>query len=220
MSSDALLFRRFTMSPIPKPPSLYSVHPGIAMVEKWKKELPQKTGRSLEEWIALTKKSGPPTEKERRVWLKKEHGFGTNSATWIAERADGRGTEEDSPEAYLKAAEQWVDAMFQGPRAAMRPLYDRLLELALAIGKNAKASPGKTAVSLYRNHVFGNIKVSTNTRIDLGLSLGNMKTPKRLIDTGGYEKKDRITRRIEVKTKADIDEELKKWLKKAWEMDE
>ena len=47
-----------------------------------------------------------------------------------------------------------------------------------------------------------------------------MKTPKRLIDTGGYEKKDRITRRIEVKSKADIDDELKRWLKKAYTLDE
>jgi hypothetical protein len=43
----------------------YSVHPGVAMVQKWMWELPQKTGRSLEEWIALIKKSGPATEKER-----------------------------------------------------------------------------------------------------------------------------------------------------------
>lgn len=109
--------------------------------------------------------------------------------------------------------------MFAGPRAALRPLYDQLLKVALATGKDAKACPGKTAVALYRNHVFAQIKVATNTRIDLGLALGNMKTPKRLIDTGGYEKKDRITRRIEVKSIADIDDELKKWLNKAWELD-
>ena len=46
--------------------SPYSVHPGVAMVQKWVQELPHKTGRSLEEWIALTKKSGPSTKKERR----------------------------------------------------------------------------------------------------------------------------------------------------------
>ena len=46
------------------------------------------------------------------------------------------------------------------------------------------------------------------------------RTPKRLIDTGGYEKKDRITRRIEVGSKADIDDEVKRWLKTAYEMDE
>jgi hypothetical protein len=75
-------------------------------------------------------------------------------------------------------------------------------------------------VPFYRKHVFAQIKPATNTRIDLGLALGNMSTPKRLIDTGGYEKKDRITRRIEVKAKGDIDDELRKWLKKAWEMDD
>ena len=101
----------------------------------------------------------------------------------------------------------------------MRPLYDELLKLALALGEDVKASPGKTIVSLYRNHVFAQIKPATNTRIDLGLALGNMKTPKRLIDTGGYEKKDRITRRIEVKSQGDIDDELRKWLRKAYEMD-
>ncbi len=200
--------------------SLYSVHPGVAMMQKWIRELPDKTGRSLEEWIELTRKSGPATEKERREWLKKEHKFGTYGAVCIAERVDGKGAEEDTPEAYLKAAAQYVEAMFSGLRAALRPLYDQLLKIALGLGKDAKASPGKTAVSLYRNHVFANLKPSTNTRIDVGLSLGNMKTPKRLIDTGGYEKKDRITRRIEVKSKADIDDELKKWMKAAWEMDE
>lgn len=206
--------------PAAKSPSgLYSAHPGLGMVEKWKNELPAKTGRSLDEWIALVRKSGPPTEKERREWLKKEHKLGTNTAWWIAERADGKGTEEDSPEAYLEAAEQWVDAMFSGSRAALRPLYDQLLKLALALGKDVKACPGKTIVALYRNHVFAQIKASTNTRIDFGFAFGNMKTPKRLIDTGGYEKKDRITRRIEVKSKADIDDELKRWLKKAYEMD-
>jgi hypothetical protein len=203
-----------------KSKTLYSVHPGVAMVQKWIKELPEKTGRSLDEWIELTRKSGPPTEKERRDWLKKEHKFGTNSAICIAERAEGKGTEDDTPEGYLEAAEQWVEAMFSGPKAALRPLYDDLLKIALGIGPDAKASPGKTAVSLYRNHVFANLKPSTNTRIDVGLSLGNMKTPKRLIDTGGYQKKDRITRRIEVKSKSDIDDELKRWIRKAWEMDE
>jgi hypothetical protein len=198
---------------------LYSVHPGLSMVEKWKNELPGKTGRSLDEWVAFTKKSGPVTEKERREWLKSEHKMGTNSAWWIAERAEGKGPEEDSPETYLEAAERWVEAMFTGPRASLGPVYDQLLKVALLIGKDAKACPGKTAVALYRKHVFAQIKVATNTRIDFGLALGNMKTPKCLIDTGGFEKKDRITRRIEVKEKTDIDDELKRWLKKAWEMD-
>ena len=199
----------------------YAVHPSVAMVRKWLEELPEKTGRTLEEWIALTKDSGPPTEKERREWLKKEHKLGTNSAWWIAERADGKGTREfDSPEEYLKAAAEWVEAQYSDPRAALRPLYEQLLKLGFSLGKDVKASPCRTMVPLYRNHVFAQIKPATNTRIDLGFALGNMKTPKRLIDTGGYAKKDRITRRIEVKSKADIDDEIRRWLKKAYELDE
>jgi len=207
--------------PAPKTVSSpYSVHPGVAQVQKWVNELPAKTGRSLEEWLELTRKAGPPTEKERREWLKKEHKLGTNAASWIAERLEGKGTEEDSPEAYLKTAAEWVEAQYAGPRSALRPLYEQLLKLGFSIGKDVKACPCKTMVPLYRNHVFAQIKPSTNTRIDFGFALGNTKAPKRLINTGGYEKKDRITHRIEVKSMADVDDELKKWLKKAWEMDE
>jgi hypothetical protein len=59
----------------------YAVHPGVAQVQKWIKELPDKTGRSLDAWIALTVESGPAGEKERREWLKKEHKLGTNAAS-------------------------------------------------------------------------------------------------------------------------------------------
>ena len=38
-----------------KSESQYGVHPGVAMVQKWVAELKEKTGRSLEEWIALAK---------------------------------------------------------------------------------------------------------------------------------------------------------------------
>ena len=53
--------------------SIYGVHPGVAMVQKWIDELPEKTGKSLDHWIKLIKKEGPPTNKERREWLKREH---------------------------------------------------------------------------------------------------------------------------------------------------
>jgi hypothetical protein len=200
--------------------SPYSVHPGVAQTQKWIHDLPAKTGLSLDEWLELTRKSGARTEQERRDWLKKEHQLGTNSAAWIAGRLEGKNKEEDSPEAYLRTAAEWVEAQYAGPRATLRPLYEQLLKLGFSTGKDVKACPCKTMVPFYRNHVFAQIKPSTNTRIDFGLALGNTKAPKRLINTGGYEKKDRITHRIEVKSKVDIDDELKKWLKKAYEMDE
>ena len=44
--------------------SQYDVHPGVAMVQKWVGELKEKTGRSLEEWIALVKREGPKDENQ------------------------------------------------------------------------------------------------------------------------------------------------------------
>jgi hypothetical protein len=114
-----------------------------------------------------------------------------------------------------------VEEQYSGPKAALRPIYDQLLKLGRSIGADVKACPCKTIVPLYREHVFAQIKPTTNTRIDLGFSLTHYKgkLPKRLIDTGGLAKKDRITHRIEIKSLAEIDDEVKKWLKIAYDLD-
>jgi len=196
----------------------YSVHPGVLMVQNWVATLKQKSGRSLDEWLTLIRKSGPPMEKERREWLKKEYGLGTNTAWWLAERAEGKG-EDGDPDAYLEQANQYVEEMYSGSKSGLRPMYDALLKLGLGIGKDAKACPCKTIVPLYRNHVFAQIKPTTRTRIDLGFALGARKAEGRLIDTGGYAKKDRITHRIPISSLNEIDAEVKQWLHTAYEED-
>jgi hypothetical protein len=206
---------------VAKSKSSYDVHPGVAMVQKWIGELKDKTGRSLEEWIAFAKKQGPKEDKARREWLKTKHKLGTNSAWWISERVDGKGAEEDSPEAYFKTAVVYVEEQYAGAKENLRPVYEELLELGKSIGVDVKACPCKTMVPLYREHVFAQIKPTTNTRIDLGFALTHYKgkLPKRIIDTGGLAKKDRITHRIELKSVEEIDAEVKKWLKTAYELD-
>jgi hypothetical protein len=200
-------------------PSPYDVHPGVAMVQDWIAKLPEKTGRSLGEWIRLVKESGPPTEKERRDWLKSNYQLGTNSAWRIAERSDGKGLEVGDPQTYLKAAAENVEAMYAGPKSGLRPIHDALLKLARKLGKDVRVCPCQTIVPLYRRHVFAQIKPTTRTRIDLGLALGNTKTPKRLIDTGGLAKKDRITHRIPLSRPDEIDDEVKRWMKTAYDLD-
>jgi len=198
--------------------STYDVHPGVAMVQSAIAGLKQKTGRTLDEWLAFLEAEGPPTEKERREWLKARHGLGANYAAWIAGTSAGKG-EENDPESYLRSAEQYVEKMFAGSKAGLRPLYGKLLETGRKLGKDVRVCPCQTMVPLYRQHVFAQIKPATRTRIDLGLALKNTKTPQRLIDTGGFAKKDRITHRIEVSALADIDEEVKRWMKVAYDMD-
>lgn len=141
------------------------------------------------------------------------------SAWWIAERANGKGGDDDDPDKYLKAAAGYVEAMYAGPKAGLRPLHDRLIELARGLGQDVKVCPCQTIVPLYRQHVFEQVKPTTRTRIDFGLALGDTPAAGRLIDTGGFAKKDRITHRIPVTKPDDIDAELEQWLKVAYDRD-
>jgi hypothetical protein len=202
--------------------SLYSVHPGVAMVQGWIAMLKEKTGRTIDEWMAHIKKDGPDDEKACRLWLKEKHGLGINSATWLAERAlvnNKLGLIDDDPQSYLREAPQYVEEMYAGGKAGLRPLYDELLRICLALGDDVKACPCKTIVPLYRNHVFAQLKPTTRTRLDLGLALKDTEITGRLIDTGGFAKKDRITRRIPITTPEEIDDEVRHWLRVAYDMD-
>jgi uncharacterized protein DUF5655/uncharacterized protein DUF4287 len=200
--------------------SRYSPHPSLAYAQGVVAGMKAKTGRSLEEWVALVAKRAPD-EGARAAWLKEEHGLGTNYAGWIAARSLGKDEEHTDPAAYLRAAEQYVEAQYAGAKAALRPLYEALLERGLALGRDVKACPCKTMVPLFRNHVIAEIKASARTRVDLGLALGKYakKLPKTLVDTGGAAKKDRITHRIALARPEDLGPEVERWLRVAYELD-
>ena len=121
--------------------------------------------------------------------------------------------------AYLKAAPGYVEAMYAGARSALRPLHQALEQLGLALGNDIKLCPGKTIVPVYRRHVIAQIKPATRTRIDFGLALGALPGRGRLLETGGYAKKDRITHRVGIHSMDDIDAELRNWLRMAYERD-
>jgi hypothetical protein len=205
-----------------KSESRYGVHPSVAMLQKGMAALKEKTGRTLEEWIALVKREGPKDEKSRNKWLETKHKVGPRDAGWIAERAEGKGGDFDTPEGYLAAAVGYVEEQYAGAKGKLRPIYEELLEIGKSIGSDVKACPCRTIVPLYREHAFAQIKPTTNSRIDLGFALTHYKgkLPKRLVDTGGLAKKDRITHRMEITSADQIDDEVKKWLQTAYDLDE
>ena len=53
----------------------------------------------------------------------------------------------------------------------------------------------------------------------MGFALKDMPATGRLIDTGGFAKKDRITHRIPITSLEEIDDEVKRWLKVAYDLD-
>lgn len=205
-------------------PALYGVHPAVVMIQKWVAEFKERTGRTLAEWLAEIKRHGFADEVACRAWLKDEHGFGTNTGGWLANRALGRSTYDDSPATYRASAVKYVEDMYAGPKAGLRLLHDRLIALARSLGSDVQICPCTTMVPIYRNHVIAQIKPTTRTRIDFGLALrksveAGERIPERLAPTGGLENKDRITHCFALTAPDQIDAEVERWLRRAYAVD-
>ncbi len=204
------------------PPRPYSVHPATRMAQDWVSALPSKTGKTLDDWRVIIRDAKIAERKELIDYLKREWQFGTNQAIWLADIAQGN---EDSiamssEAGYLAVAESWIQNQYAGKKEHLRPVYNHILTVAMNIGEDVNACPTKTYTSLFRHYAFGQIKPTTNSRIDLGLALGAEPPLGKLIETGGAAKGDRITHRIALTTIDDIDDEVHHWLQMAYQMDE
>ena len=200
---------------------MYAVHPGVAHAQAIIDNLASRTGRSLDEWCDLVGRDGPGEKRARRDWLKTEHGVGGTTASLITDVADGEKPENYDADAYLDAAVGYVNALYSGKKAHLAAIHDALIALSRDLGTDVRISPCRTLVPVYRNHVIAQIKPSTLTRVDFGLALKGAETPfpAPLIETGGLEKGDRITHRIPLTRVDEIDDEVERWLVKAYELD-
>src|SRR6202012_4520750 len=111
-------------------------------------------------------------------------------AGWLVEYTNDTATWDGDPELYLQQAVKYVDDMFAGGKAQLRPIFDLLMAEVRKLGADVRVCPCKTIVPFYRNHVFAQANPATKTRIDLGFALPKFtgKIPARLIDTGGKAK--------------------------------
>ena len=197
---------------------MYSVHPSVAYAQAILRNLKEKTGRNLEEWLVLLKNEGPEPAKARRDWLKKTHALGGTTAWLIAERSVGQGFDGTDESAYLAAAPDSVEAMFQG-KESLRPAFDQIIALVRKQFPEMRICPCATIVPLYRKHVFAQIKPATKSRLELGLCLKGYSGPfsPRLQDTGGLQKGDRITHRFNLAPGELPDADMLGWMKIAYE---
>jgi hypothetical protein len=181
--------------------------------------LKAKTGRTVDEWSDQIRIECPPDPK---AWLKAQ-GLGSTQIGFVLQRANAAPGHafDDTPEGYLAAAPGYVEAQYSGRKAALRPLFERLVSLARGLGADVKICPCETIVPFYRNHVFAEVRPFVS-RLDLGLALGDPALVKdssgRLKDTGGFQKKDRITHKLEIKSEADLKLALP-WLQQAYGRD-
>src|SRR4051794_27767120 len=104
------------------------------------RNLAEKTGKTLEQWIAIAKKSKLQKHGEIVKMLKSEHGLSHGYANMVALRtlqaASGGGGAGDSPD-----GDALVAAQYSGGKAGMRPVYDALVAAVMKFGKDVVVSP-------------------------------------------------------------------------------
>lgn len=162
--------------------------------------LPEKTGKSLEEWLTLVSASGHEKHGKIVAFLKSEHGMGHGFANLVASKALAKEEEVDL-----------VAAQYAGAKAALKPIHDAIVAYAQGLGSDVELAPKKTSVSLRRKKQFALITPATRTRVDLGLALKGDEPAGRLEEGDAM-----CSHRVRLEAVSDFDDEVKGWMAEAY----
>lgn len=162
--------------------------------------IPEKTGKTLDQWKGLIANSGQEKHGQIVKWLKTEHGVTHGFANLISSKSRDTSEEIDL-----------VQAQYSGGKAGLKPLHDEIIKYARSLGADVELAPKKTSHSLRRKKQFALITPATKTRIDLGLALKGEEATGRLEDYNAM-----CSHRIRLESNSDFDDEVKAWMKEAF----
>ena len=165
--------------------------------------MPEKTGKSLDEWKKVLATKNFAKHGEAVKYLKTEHGVTHGFANTIVTLS--KQDESDS--------EDLVAAQYKG-KEALIPIYDELMSYLKSLGDDITITPKKGSVSIIRKRQFTLIKPATKSRIDLGLKIKDQDPSGKLESSGPFG--TMCTHRIQLSKVSDIDLEVKDWIQMAY----
>ena len=166
--------------------------------------MPEKTGKSLDEWKELLKGKSFDKHSEAVKYLKTEHQITHGYANTIATLS-----KDDT-----KAPEDLIKSQYKG-KENLIPIYDALIDYIKTLGADLTITPKKGSVSIIRKRPFVLITPSTKTRIDLGFKLKDQPITDRLENSGPFG--TMCTHSVKISSGEAIDHELKQWIKEAYD---
>lgn len=175
-------------------------------IDNMMKNLEEKTGKSVKEWINIVNSSGLSKHGEIVNMLKTKHGLTHGYANMVVHKAK----ESDAGSAD---AGDLVSEMFKG-KDELFGYYEKIMAKVKAFGGDVEVSPKKAYVSLRRKKQFALIQPSTKTRLDVGINLKGVKPEGNLEAAGSFNAM--CTHRVRVENDKAIDKNLFKWLKDAY----
>jgi Domain of unknown function (DUF4287)/Domain of unknown function (DUF5655) len=173
------------------------------------RNLPAKTGRTIDEWVALVGQSGLSGHRARVEWLKREHALGHVTAEIVV------GTAE-TPEGWApESPETLVERQYAGPKASLRPIYERIAQVVGDFGPDVILDPRQSYVAVRREAAFALVQPSARNRVDLGLVLPGVEPTSRLRPAGSFGTGS-TTHRVALASPVDVDAEVTGWLRMAY----
>lgn len=172
--------------------------------------LKEKTGKSLEQWTAVAKKSGAAKHGEIVKLLKSDYGLTHGYANLVAHNAL-----KSHAAALEEGGTDLVAEQYAGDKAGLKPVHDAIIVAAKSLGKDVEIAPKKAYVSLRRKTQFAIVQPSTKSRVDLGLNIKGAPANGRLELSGSFNAM--VSHRVRLEAKKDVDAEVKAWLKAAYD---
>lgn len=168
----------------------------------------KKTGKTLGELSKLIAASGLTKHGEIRDMLKRDLGLGHGDANTLVHTVL-----QSAGPAAPPAGGDVLDEIYAGPKAALRPIHEALLEEIHRFG-DFEIAPKKAYVSLRRKKQFAMIGPATNTRVEVGLNMKGVPGTGRLLEqpAGGM-----CQYKVKVTSAAEVDRELLAWIRTAYE---
>ena len=170
----------------------------------------KRTGKSLAELTALVRGSGLTKHGDMVAMLKTTLGMGHGDANLVVHTARHAGAPGAAP-AQARTAGGVLDELYTGPKAALRPIHERLLEELERIGAY-EAAPKKTYVSYRRKKQFAMIGPATNTRVEVGLNMKGIEPTERLQALPAGQM---CNYKVKLTDASEVDAELIGWLRTA-----
>ncbi len=171
------------------------------------KGLLEKTGKPLNHWVSIVKKENFEKHGQIISFLKSEHGFTHGFANFVAHKS------RESDAASIDDQEL-ITNQYKG-KEYLKPILDKILKIVQEFGDDVQVAPKKASVSLRRKRQFALVQPSTKTRIDLGLKLNDAELTERLEKSGPFG--TMCTNRVRLSETSDVDDELVRWMKTAYE---
>ena len=171
------------------------------MMSAVSESLAERTGRTLDEWVALVQASGidPLDQNAVRRWMRSAHGVPQNSQWAIADAA-ARAAGWVRP-----STAEYIDSQYTGAKVALRPIYDKLAAAIEDLGDDVTVEGRGSYTPFVRGRQFAAVAAATRDRVDLGLRFTDPPADDRLQPSAGP---GQATHKITLRGVGDVDDQV------------